>query len=84
MSSYIGPAQLVVGDTTCEVAVNLHEYVDLTERPRARWRGVVVNASFEPTSDSAVRVRIPGQGEAPAALRDRRLLGDGKFPFARQ
>lgn len=80
MSSYVGPAQLVVGDTTCDVAVNLHEYVDLTEHPRARWRGVVVSASFEPAAGD-VRVRIPGRGEAVAALHERRLLGDGQPPF---
>jgi hypothetical protein len=83
MRSYIGPAQLVVGDTTCDIAVNLHEYLDLTDTPRARWRGVVVNASFRPPTEADVRVRIPGAGEAAAALHDRRLVGDGRPPFAR-
>jgi hypothetical protein len=83
MRSYIGPAQLVVGSTTCDVAVNLHEYLDLTATPCARWRGVVVNASFNPPGDTEVQVRIPGVGEAPAALHERRLAGDGSPPFAR-
>ena len=83
MRSYIGPAQLVVGDTTCDIAVNLHEYLDLTDTPRARWRGVVVNASFRPANGADVRVRIPGAGEGVAALHDRRLVGDGQPPFAR-
>jgi hypothetical protein len=83
MSSYVGPAQLVLGDTTCDVAVNLHEFLDLTETPRSRWRGVVVNASFQPAAAPDVRVRIPGGGEALAVLHDRRLVGEGLAPFTR-
>ena len=82
MSSYVGPAQLVLGDTTCDVAVNLHEFLDLTEQPRSRWRGVVVSASFQPAAFPDVRVRIPGRGEAVAELHDRRLVGEGRPPFA--
>ena len=81
MSSYVGPAQLVLPDHTCEVEVNLHEFVDLTVEPRPRWRGVVVNASFDPPGAGEVRLRIPGRGEARAALADRRLMGDGRPPF---
>jgi Domain of unknown function (DUF4873) len=87
MSSYVGPAQLVVAGRTCDVEVNLHEFVDLTDPPRSRWRGVVVNASFEPASFEPaeapdVHLRIPGRGEAVAVLRERRLVGDGHAPFA--
>ena len=81
MTSYLGPAQLVLADRTCDVHVNLHEFVDLTEPVPARWRGVVVNASFEPTDQSEVCIRIPGRGEASAALVDRRLVGEGNAPF---
>lgn len=81
MSSYVGPAQLLLADRTCEVEVNLHEFVDLTLEPAPRWRGVVVNASFDPPDSGPVRVRIPGRGEALAALADRRLVGDGTAPF---
>jgi Domain of unknown function (DUF4873) len=82
MSSYVGPAQLVVAGRTCDVEVNLHEFVDLTDTPRARWRGVVVNASFEPVEAPDVHLRIPGRGEAVAVLRERRLAGEGHAPFA--
>ena len=81
MNAYVGPAQLVVAGRTCDVEVNLHEFVDLTDTPRSRWRGVVVNASFEPTEAGEVHLRIPGRGEAPAALHERRLVGDGHAPF---
>jgi hypothetical protein len=81
MSSYVGPAQLLLADRTCEVEVNLHEFVDLTVEPRSRWRGVVVNASFDPPGSTEVRLRIPGRGEAAAALAERRLSGDGHPPF---
>ncbi len=81
MTSYLGPAQLVLADRTCDVHVNLHEFLDLTEPAPARWRGVVVNASFEPIDQSEVCIRIPGRGEALAALCDRRLVGEGNAPF---
>ena len=81
MNSYVGPAQLVLAGRTCDVEVNLHEFVDLTTTPQSRWRGVVVNASFEPAAATEVRLRIPGRGEAAAALRERRLMGDGTAPF---
>lgn len=81
MSSYVGPAQLVLPDHTCDVEVNLHEFLDLTNAPQSRWRGVVMNASFEPAEAAEVRIRIPGRGEAPAALAERRLVGDGQPPF---
>ena len=81
MSTYLGPAQLLLADRTCEVEVNLHEFVDLTVEPRSCWRGVVVNASFDPPGTTEVRLRIPGLGEAVAALTERRLLGDGHAPF---
>lgn len=81
MSSYVGPAQLVLPDHTCEVEVNLHEFLDLTDAPQSRWRGVVMNASFEPAEVAEVHIRIPGRGEAPAALAARRLVGNGLPPF---
>ena len=40
-----------------------------------------MNASFEPAEAPHVRLRIPGRGEAPAALAERRLVGDGQPPF---
>ena len=81
MSSYVGPAQLVLPGHTCDVEVNLHEFLDLTEAPQARWRGVVMNASFEPAEVSQVHIRIPGRGEAAAALAERRIVGHGQPPF---
>ncbi len=84
MDSYVGPAQLLVAGHTRDVEVNLHEFVDLTAAPQARWRGVVVNASFTPIDAVEVaeaRLRIPGRGEAPVAVRERRLAGDGTAPF---
>ena len=53
MSSYVGPAQLVLPDHTCEVEVNLHEFVDLTDALQSHWRGVVMNASFEPAESAS-------------------------------
>lgn len=82
MSSYVGPAQLLFLDRTLDVEVNLHEFVDLADHPRARWRGVVVNASFEPVVAPDARLRIPGVGEAPAMVAERRLLGEGSLAFA--
>jgi hypothetical protein len=81
MSSYLGPAQLILPGHVHDVQVNLHEFVDLTATAQARWRGVVMDASFVPTDATEVRVRIPGHGEAPAALAERRLVGDGHAPF---
>lgn len=81
MSSYVGPAQLVLPDHTCEVEVNLHEFLDHTDALQSRWRGVVMNASFEPAEVVEVHIRIPGRGEAPASLAARRLVGNGLPPF---
>ena len=72
---------MVLPDHTCEVEVNLHEFVDLTDALQSHWRGVVMNASFEPAEVVEVHIRIPGRGEAPASLAARRLVGNGLPPF---
>jgi hypothetical protein len=88
MASYVGPARLVVDGAVHDVAVNLHSFVDLRERPEATgpgsaWRGVVVDAAFVPRGHEGrpAEVRLPDGRGGAAILIDRRLEGQGSGPL---
>ena len=86
MPSYVGPARLVVDGTVHDVAVNLHSFLDLSESPADRWRGVVVDAGFVPPTDTEPRSRraelhLPDGQAVVGLLEERRLEGDGEFRF---
>jgi hypothetical protein len=92
MTSYVGPARLVVDGTEHDVAVNLQSFVnlafvDLSEAPMPvaeGWRGVVVDAGFVPPTDGvrSAEVRLPDGRGATGVLSDRRLEGTGRGPLA--
>jgi hypothetical protein len=85
MTSYVGPARLVVDGTVHDVAVNLHSFVDLREpAPEVpAWRGVVVDAAFVPPSSGGrpAEVRLPDGRGGRAILTERRLEGRGAGPL---
>jgi hypothetical protein len=86
MTSYVGPARLLVDGTEHDVAVNLQSFVDLTgdAPPAAGWRGVVVDAAFVPPTEGMrpAEVRLPDGRGATGVLRERRLEGLGAGPLA--
>jgi hypothetical protein len=86
MPSYVGPARLVVDGTVLDVAVNLQSFLDLSESPADRWRGVVVDAGFAPPVDAGpqpvrAEVHLPDGQAVVGLLAERRLEGDGEFRF---
>ena len=85
MASYVGPARLVLDGEAVEVAVNLHTFVDLAaDSARPGWRGVVVDAAFNPPAGPArhAELRLPDGRGASAVLAERRLEGTGAGPLA--
>ena len=88
MTSYVGPARLVVDGTVHDVAVNLHSFVDLREPAveaavESAWRGVVVDAGFVPPGAEGrpAEVRLPDGRGGSAILTERRLEGRGADPL---
>ena len=86
MTSYVGPARLLVDGTEHDVAVNLHSFVDLSVDPTPvaeGWRGVVVDARFVPITEGVrpAEVRLPDGRAAQGVLSDRRLEGTGRGPL---
>ena len=87
MTSYVGPARLLVDGTVHDVAVNLQSFVDLAAEPAPAaqgWRGVVVDAGFVPPAEGVrpAEVRLPDGRGATGLLSDRRLEGFGVGPLA--
>ena len=78
MSSYVGPAHLVVDGTVHDVAVNVHTFVDLAAGV-PKWRGVVVDAGFLPPADARpAEVRLPDGRGLSGTLVERRIEGGGR------